>query len=83
MSVLGQNPTRDKMAKAIIYGGGTLLFYSIKALALANVSNMGAIYKIWFQQAKKRKDIKNKAWELYCKTGDIWNSLDPFISGSE
>lgn len=80
MNVLGNNPVKDKMAKAIIYGGGFAWFYLIKILALANVSNPALIYKVWFQQSKQRKEIKDKAWCNYCETGDIWKSLKPFVS---
>lgn len=79
MSVIGINPKRDKIARAIIYGGGSAYFSLIKILALANFQNSAAIYRIWFQQSKKRKDIKDKAWRNYCETGDIWSSLKPFV----
>jgi len=82
MSVLGINPTRDKWAKAIIYGGGFAYFYLIKILALANISNPGVVYKIWFDQSKQRKEIKDKAWKRYCESGDIWKSLEPFINNN-
>lgn len=79
MSVLGINPTRDKMAKAVIYGGGFAYFYLIKVLALANITNPAMVYAIWFKQSNKRKEIKDEAWSNYCETGDIWKSLKPFI----
>jgi len=81
MSILGINPERDKLAKAVIYGGGYVFFALIKALALANVSNPVGIYKIWFEQSKLRKDIKDKAWNRYSETGDILGSLKEFITG--
>lgn len=79
MNVLGINPNRDKLAKAVIYGGGYAYFALIKALALANVSNPGAIYKIWFQQSKLRQDIKDKAWKRYTETGDIGKAITEFV----
>lgn len=79
MNVIGQNPKRDKMAKAIIYGGGVAYFYLLKVFALANISNPMAVYKIWFQSSKLRKETKDKAWKNYCATGNIWKSLKPFI----
>lgn len=59
MSVIGINSIRDKMAKAIIYGGGSAWFYLIKVLALANISNPALVYKCWFQQGKQWKEIKH------------------------
>lgn len=79
MSILGINPSRDKKAKLIIYGGGAAYFSLIKIIAAANINNPGVMIKIWSQTAKQRKEIKDKAWKLYCESGDIWNSLKPFI----
>ena len=79
MSVIGINPRRDKMAKAIIYGGGSAYFYLLKVLSLACYSNSAAVYNIWFKQSNKRSEIKDKAWQHYCETGDIWRSIKPFV----
>lgn len=82
MSVIGKDPNRDKMAKVIIYGGWAAYFYLLKLLALANISNPVAVYKIWFQSSKERKEVKDKAWKNYCETGDILKSLGKVITCS-
>lgn len=79
MSILGVNPNRDKLAKAIIYGGGYAYFALIKMIASANISNPGAVMKLWSQQSKERKEVKNDAWNIYSETGDILKALKPFI----
>lgn len=78
MSVIGINPKRDKMAKTIIYGGGSAYFHLLKILTFANFRNSMAI-KLWYQQSKERSEIKEEAWRNYCETGDILGSLKPFV----
>lgn len=62
MSIIGQNPERDKWAKRIIYGGGTGYFALLGVLAsLAGNSmgvNPGVIMKAKHSTLSKKNLIK-------------------------
>ena len=77
MSVIGINPSRDKIAKSIIYGGGTAYLSLLKFVGGAFLSNP-AILNSW-SAINKSQEVKDKAWARYCETGDILASLKPFV----
>lgn len=77
MSVIGINPSRDKIAKSIIYGGGTAYISLLKFVGSAFLSNP-AVLSSW-SASNKSQEIKDKAWAKYCETGDILASLKPFV----
>lgn len=83
MSVLGQNTERDKWAKRIIYGGGTGYFALLGILAsLAGNSmgvNPGVVMKAKHSALSKKKSYQDRAWDIYCNTGDIMKAIKIFF----
>lgn len=72
MSVLGQNPDRDKKAHDIIYGGMSVYVGALKVAAsfMGIHGGMGNDYV---------KGLKDKAWKIYCETGEISKAVKVFF----
>lgn len=64
MSILGQNPDRDKKAHMIIYGSSFVLLGVLSILRGIG----GVPPHVGRGQLQKQRE---KAWDVYCKTGDI------------
>lgn len=64
MSVLGQNPDRDKKARIIIFGS----YFVLSSVASILRGAMGVPPNIGRAQLQKQRE---RAWDIYCRTGDI------------
>ena len=75
MSIIGQNPERDKKAHRIIYGGFSCYVALINFLG----SCMGAPPMASYHNNRKKKSYQDRAWEIYSQTGDIKKAIKIFF----
>lgn len=75
MSVIGIDPKRDKRARAIIYGG----FSGYVALLNLLAGCFGTPPQASVMVNRKKKSYQDRAWEIYCQTGDIKKAIKIFF----
>lgn len=75
MSVIGTNPSRDKKAHRIIYGG----FSGYVALLNFLGGCMGAPPMVSALNNRRKKSYQDRAWEIYAQTGDIKKAIKIFF----
>lgn len=75
MSVIGQDPARDKKAHKIIFGG----FSGYVALLNFLSGCMGMPSTISAVNNRKKKSYQDRAWEIYSQTGDIKKAIKIFF----
>lgn len=77
----GRSKVKDAIMKTIIYGGG-FVAEAIASAALtalcAAVGNPHA-HQMWLGSKNARKEHKDKAWNAYCKTGDMLDGFSELI----
>lgn len=75
MSVLGQNPERDKKAHKIIYQGFSAYTMLLNFIA----GSLGAPTGASIAVNRRKKSYQDRAWEIYSQTGDIKKAIKIFF----